>query len=339
MFLDHSINEYQKVKHDRLDMLFKKLHAGACNVDEINELNAFLKIDKGMSLKNYLENEMQESSETIPENVSQKVWDNIQNNIDLRTPSKSSPKITYLYKSLVAASIIGILLFIFNIDNTPTLRQDSIVEFLNTSYDTISNITLPDGTAVRLHPESKISYVSKEKSRSIKLIGKATFDVVKKAEQPFEVFTTYSSTKVVGTVFTIDTQLDSIESVYLHEGKIEYQYKNQIDSMTLLTLGPSSQVLYSKHQKTLLSNVIQPHVIYRKGTSTIELNMASVTEVAEIIKVWYGVVIQVDIDIKDKLVHRIDTKTMKLEDVINDINLIANYKIEKYGDRYVIKKK
>lgn len=327
------------MKYERLDILLKKLREGMCSDDEIKELNAFMESDNGKSFKKYLKDDMYLMADHIEEKISHKLWDKISDHIDQREPIKPLPKIKYLYRSVAAAAILGFLVFVmYFVINNEGKRNDLLVTW-NNNQDTISNIELPDGSNVRLHPTSVISYTSNKTSRSITLEGKATFDIIKNATKPLEVATKYSNTKVLGTVFTIDTKLDSLESVYLHEGQIAYVYRNQQDSLTQLILQSGGQVLYNKNKNTLVSNVSKPNVTYHRSSSIIELNMADVKDVAEIIKVWYGVDIQIDTNIEDKIVHRINTKEMNLDEVIKDINLIANYKIEKYGNIYEIKKK
>jgi transmembrane sensor len=327
------------VKYERLDILLKKLRDGVWSDDEIDELNSFIESDNGKSFKNYLKDDLDSAGDHVDKKISEKLWDKISVTLDQRQPPKSLPKIKYIYKSIAAASTLGFLIFVMNFYFSNVINNNDLLVIINSSQDTIRNIDLPDGSNVRLHPESKISYTSNKKSRSVRLQGKATFDVKKNTIEPFEVVTKYTNTKVLGTVFTIDTKLDSLESVYLHEGKIEYLYRNRQDSMTSLTLQPGGQVLYNKNKNTVVTNVSKPNVSYNKSSSTIELNMAGVKDVAEIIQIWYGVDIQIDINIEDKIVHRINTKKMNLDEVIQDINLIANYKIEKYGNKYEIKKK
>lgn len=327
------------MEYKRLDILLKKLRDGACTDDEIQQLNSFMESDNGKSFKKYLKDDLNLTADSIEEKISNKIWDKISENIDKSKPIKTLPKIKYLYKIVAAAAILGFLVFVmYFVINNEGKRNDLLLTW-NNNQDTINNIELPDGSNVRLHPSSKISFTSNKTSRSIRLEGKATFDVIKNTNQPFEVLTTYSNTKVLGTVFTIDTKLDSLESVYLHEGQIAYVYRNKQDSLTQLNLQSGGQVLYNKYKNTVVSNVNKPNVIYHRSSSTIELNMADVKDVAELIKIWYSVEIQIDSTIKDKIVHRINTKDMNLNEVIKDINLIANFKIEKYGNIYEIKKK
>lgn len=327
------------MEYERLDILLKKLRDGICSDDEIKELNAFMDSDNGRSFKKYLKDDMNLMTDDIEEKISHKLWDKISDNIDERKPIKPLSNIKYLYRSVAAASILGFLVFaMYFVFNNEGKSNDLLVTW-NNNQDTISNIALPDGSSVRLHPTSKISYTSNKSSRLIKLEGKATFDILKNATKPLEVATKYSNTRVLGTVFTIDTKVDSLESVYLHEGQIAYIYRNQQDSLSQLILQSGGQVLYNKTKNTVVSNISKPNVTYQKSSSIIELNMADVRDVAEIIKVWYGVDIQIDVKIEDKIVHRINTKEMNLDEVIKDINLIANYKIEKYGNIYEIKRK
>jgi len=83
-------------------------------------------------------------------------------------------------------------------------------------------LTLSDGTKVWLNSETKLEYpvTFNGKTRTVKLIGEAYFDVAKDSKHPFIVHMDKSSVKVLGTEFNISAYPDSYEETVLVEGKV-----------------------------------------------------------------------------------------------------------------------
>lgn len=85
---------------------------------------------------------------------------------------------------------------------------------------------LKDGTLISLSAGSTLFYAADygEDKRSVRLIGKAKFDVAKDTLHPFEVGSSGYVTKALGTSFIVDNQSDfETVSVKLLEGKVVVQ--------------------------------------------------------------------------------------------------------------------
>ncbi|WP_215224069.1 FecR family protein [Echinicola shivajiensis] len=103
-----------------------------------------------------------------------------------------------------------------------------------------SKITLSDGTIVWLNANSKLSYINgfTDSLREVHLEGEAYFDVAKNAKKPFVVHTGQLKTTVVGTEFNLRNYAeDSIPSLFLTEGKVNYQYDMTGNYKGILTPG------------------------------------------------------------------------------------------------------
>jgi len=274
-----------------------------------------------------------------------KIWNQDEVEIDESHKSETlkaivkSGRIKPLRNMTIVAAAMVIILICFTLFMQFQLNSIENSEFSNVT-NKIELHETPDGSYVRLHPNSKIVFTENRKSREIVLDGKATFDIVSNKSKPLFVETNYSQTRVIGTVFTISTQCDSTESIHLHEGKIEYVFKDNRDSIHTRILKPGSQLKLSKSQKVIIDFNEQNNIGFDRENSIILLNKADVYEVAKTLKVWYGIDILIPFDPKERVVHRIDTKHMNVDEVINSLNLIANYKIEKIEDmKYQIMKK
>lgn len=83
----------------------------------------------------------------------------------------------------------------------------ALLFFLNQSGDAIIPAkTLSDGSAVFLHKDSKIETVQFDQSeRTVKVFGKAYFDIVRDENRPFRIITENAEVMVLGTSFVVDT--------------------------------------------------------------------------------------------------------------------------------------
>ncbi len=140
-------------------------------------------------------------------------WSKIEQKIERKTPAYQ-----WLLR-IAAVAIFGIFssYFAYQIISDQENIQTATI------YQTESakkEILLPDGSLVTLAPNSNISFDETDfsKSRNIKLIGKAFFEV-KKNGLPFMVETDQGSVKVLGTSFNVD--VSSLMSVTVATGLVE----------------------------------------------------------------------------------------------------------------------
>ncbi|WON92605.1 MULTISPECIES: FecR family protein [unclassified Sphingobacterium] len=87
----------------------------------------------------------------------------------------------------------------------------------------IYEVTLPDGTLVKLNAGTTLSYptVFAKDKREVTLLGEAYFEVAKKKDQPFIVHTKNQQVQVLGTHFNINAYQTSVPTkTTLLEGKV-----------------------------------------------------------------------------------------------------------------------
>lgn len=107
-------------------------------------------------------------------------------------------------------------------------------------------ITLEDGTTVVLNKGAIIYYPEhfSGNTRSVKLEGKAYFDVHHDRTKPFIVETDYTKTEVLGTKFTLISNSSEKDILYLDEGKVKFSSQKWF----------SPKVLVNPGEKIVLSN-------------------------------------------------------------------------------------
>ncbi len=93
---------------------------------------------------------------------------------------------------------------------------------------------LPDSTSVTLAPGSSLEYDSRaymRRSRSVRMKGKAFFDVTRNEENPFEITTERAYVKVLGTCFQVDEASDT--EVYVKSGKVFFARNEETEGVVL----------------------------------------------------------------------------------------------------------
>jgi ferric-dicitrate binding protein FerR (iron transport regulator) len=114
-------------------------------------------------------------------------------------------------------------------------RDNVIIE----SGDHVATVYLPDSTKVWLNINSRITYARKFKSRNIELQGEA-FLSVRKDTSNFVVSTKHTNTTVLGTAFNIKNQSDSVVTLTVAEGTVNFSRKD--------TSGPASVIVKARQK-------------------------------------------------------------------------------------------
>ena len=131
--------------------------------------------------------------------------------------------------SVAAALILGVLLNWFFIGESSRTGASQMLT-LCTDPGQRANITLPDGTVVKLNSGSVLEYptVFSRKERRVKINGEAMFDVAKDADKPFIVETFAYDVKVLGTKFNIIAEEQTGDfSTALLEGRVSILDKTE----------------------------------------------------------------------------------------------------------------
>ena len=121
------------------------------------------------------------------------------------------------------------ILNITNAEKTPlasiSTKQTGPVLSMQTYITAVgerSNITLDDGSEIKLNTDSKVVVQFSHDQRRLQLIkGEAFFDVAKNPNRPFVVLTESSRITAVGTAFSIDISSDNDTEVLVTEGRVK----------------------------------------------------------------------------------------------------------------------
>jgi len=170
-----------------------------------------------------LRDQQQQAKEESPEAIKQRLWTNIQTNIQPAT-IPSIPHRRNWRPLVAAASMITVILatWAIAIHKKPEIPAQTYTVISNES-DRIRKLTLPDGTQAILDIHSTLKYSSSynEKERRIHLNGEGYFTVAKDDGRPFIVQTDEVQTQALGTSINIESHdKEGQIRVALTEGRI-----------------------------------------------------------------------------------------------------------------------
>ena len=128
---------------------------------------------------------------------------------------------------------------------------------IQTEQGETATCVLPDSTKIWLNYNTKIEYQianeANEKTRQIKIIGEAFFDVAKIKKIPFEVITENTKIRVYGTQFKVRLREKEL-AVTLVEGSMAVFTNN--DDKKVSQLVPGDQVILNNEGKLLSKQTI-----------------------------------------------------------------------------------
>ncbi len=202
-----------------------------------------------------------------------------------------------------------------------------------------SQITLPDGSHVKLNSESHLEYSTNfEQDRTVKLIGEAFFEVVRDTLRPFIVKTGDLSIRVLGTSFNVKAfPFEKNIKVALVTGKVLIEKEEGLERKPVEYLNPSEMLVYN-HQSSGF-NVTQFDYSEVLGWKNGELHFddADFDEVIKRLERWYGV----DIVVRSKsaMSGRFNGtyKDESLDVVLEGMGFTTDFNYEIVGNKIYIK--
>ena len=163
--------------------------------------------------------------------------------------------------------------------------------------DSTKNLTLPDGSTVRLTRGSKLSFpdglLTANHRREVFLEGEAFFNITHDASAPFYVYTRSVITKVLGTSFTVKTTAEARTIVAVTSGKVSVYRKIDLSDGVILT--PNQQITYTPGADRLDRSITdQPRPLAGLADTTLAFNATPMATVFRRLQTLYGISILFD---------------------------------------------
>lgn len=157
----------------------------------------------------------------------------------------------------------------------------------------VVNVTLTDGSVVRLAPGSTLQYPESfgDRERLVRLEGEAFFEVTKDARHPFIVQTRKLSTRVLGTSFNIEAYSAQLFSkVTLITGKIAIgRMQEQEPDSVLAVLVPNQSITVSNEDSSFTVSRVKSSDADAIREGKLLFDGATMKEVAYKLELHYGI--------------------------------------------------
>lgn len=203
-------------------------------------------------------------------------------------------------------------------------------------------ITLADGSVVKLHSGSSLTYPKHfGDTRELTLKGEAFFEVAKDSLRPFIVHTGKVSTQALGTSFNISYEnKDSTISIALATGLVKVAHNSADDTRQLALLQPGQQLIYHKQAKSFKVSDFDREKVLSWKEGVLHFNDASLSEVVEELERWYGVQIKVESQSTEDSATRWHYTgkydQQSLEAVLQGISFVKKISYRRSGDGTII---
>lgn len=230
-----------------------------------------------------------------------------------------------------------------------TNRRKSPPPALATTWKTISNsqhrlqlTILPDSTRVWLSPQSTLSYITREKERSIQLQGEAFFDVAKDEQHPFIIYTGHVATQVLGTSFNIEAyQRENAIRISLVRGAVAIANTDSTGrlSSTVATLSPGEMLQYDKQNHQYKTEKIRLTGADEWTNGSLVFNEVPLTDAVHRVAGRYGLKVRFAKGAAALLKNKRLTAVFREEsstDILNNMLFISNCQLRQRGNEFEI---
>ncbi|WP_420322040.1 FecR family protein [Flagellimonas sp.] len=191
----------------------------------------------------------------------------------------------------IAASIVimlGLSITAYYSVRKPQVEITSIITS-TTELGQKMNITLSDGTKVRLNSGSALTFPQKfgsdDQTREVELVGEAFFEVTKDAKRPFIITSGGLKTTVLGTSFNINAYPNNENiTVTVATGKVMVTSNDDEFALT-----PNQQAVYHKEQNGIIKQEVDILSFVEWKNGTLRMENITLKEAAKELEKWYGV--------------------------------------------------
>jgi len=234
----------------------------------------------------------------------------------------------------IAAAIVFVLGFSFVWKN---FMQDTASVGIAQAGETTA-LFLEDGTKVILNQNSRLEYPASfegAKTRLVRLIGEAHFEVAHNPAQPFTIETPASKVTVLGTSFNLRAYPnENFTEVEVETGKVEFISQSNKDKIYLI----ANEKGTLKDGKKLVKKVVLNLNAQVWQTQKLVLKKSDFSTAANLLERRFNVQIELAPKVKDYQITMNIDKDSKIEDVFALMERTHDVKINKKANgTFVIK--
>ncbi|GAB3927039.1 FecR family protein [Larkinella terrae] len=199
------------------------------------------------------------------------------------------------YVAAAVVLLLGVSWFVWRIPQKPLALMallptaqsgDGVVEQANRTSKPV-RVTLPDGSTVRLQPNSRIQHVAGfgQQVRAVVLTGEAFFEVVPNPKVPFLVYARDVVTRVVGTSFTVKAYDENPQvTVAVRTGRVTVYSRKELEQhrnaakpeVTGVVLTPNQQVVFNAKEEVFRKELVENPVFIAKDAASVSFDFDDV---------------------------------------------------------------
>lgn len=247
--------------------------------------------------------------------------------------------------SLAASVLMVLTISFFLLRNTPQKEFAGVEKIILKEEIVVSNntkqpqeITLEDGSKVKLYAKSSISYPEHfgRKNRLVYLKGAAFFEVKKDPTKPFIVHAGNITTEVLGTSFSIQSYNESkIIEVSVKTGRVSVFENDNSTGKTRkgVILTPNQRIVFDKQTKAIIPSIVeQPQPLVKsENPESFIFEETPIIQVFNKLRVVYGLEIVFESPALGKCFFTGDLNDLPLETQLDLICKSINANHEQRG--------
>lgn len=232
--------------NEDIKSILKKLMRGTLGEEERRRLSCDVRVERRMRSQ-------WDEAEGLPSSpmLERRIWERITGLVDGKRMSRR----LWMYKITAVAASVLLLISVGTLIYQGAQDEERYMYVVASGIRSIEPISLPDGTSVRMGPNSQLTYPSRftGKTREVELKGQAFFDVAKDAERPFTVHTENMGVTALGTAFEVfDHHSEkNIETILLN-GRVKVDLEGpDVKNKQEVILSPNEMLVYDKQNRSM----------------------------------------------------------------------------------------
>jgi len=344
------------MQENELQTLLKKLRANEISDDERARLNHLLNIRDGIS--QYIQEAdkvyamLKAQQNALPDHAgSSRLRKRLTDTIGVSEPPvrrlKQGKKITIAVATVAVAFVITACLFIFSPPSNKPIEWVTV----KTQAGQRKEVLLMDGTKVNVSGSSTLRYPKADIAhiRLVQFDGEGYFDVAKDSQRPFIIVSNEFTTHVLGTAFTVDSDID--QKISVMEGKVkvvgvpadtalQILLEDNVDPKQHSDLGTQKTCILTQGQQALWSNGNWTIAEDKRSSWELQDLICTNEPLKKILKKYeriYGRSVMVDSTLANQRLT-ISLKHGKPEKIIETLAFVVNAKFIKHTNAWEIKK-
>lgn len=257
-----------------------------------------------------------------------------------RLPEQKKPKSIQNWNWLQIAAILLLVVGATYLAIRFTGTTDvELITYKQDKFDK-AQFQLPDGSTIWIREGGKVAYPSKfeGRERKIQFSGEGYFKITSDARHPFIIEGGGTVTRVTGTKFTLNTaSIDSIVYLVLEEGKVEFAPAG-FKKKDFMKVEPGQKLSFDKSNNNIEIKKNNDLNYLSWKTKSYKYLDKPIKDIVTDIEFFYNVRFEeMHASFSNELFSFEFDSLSALDEVLENLEILTESKIEKIGDNYYIK--